>query len=145
MFSLSTKKVIMKSLLNLLFIITGSLIFGLSCTKNNDVPASILGKWNIEIDSSYVGVGAGNHKVSYAGRSGDYFNFSPDGHIYIMENSILDTLIYTSVSDSIFVQNFGSGEGKCQFQSPSTKNLVITSEYSYTPGGTFGRTVYLTR
>lgn len=134
----------MKSVLHSLFIIAGFLILGSSCKKDN-MPASILGKWNIKIDSSYAGVGAGNHEVSYVGQPGDYFNFSSDGHIYVRENSILDTFTYTADSSSILVQNFGYGEGKSFFQSPTTKNLIISSGYFYTPGGTFGRTVYLTR
>ncbi len=79
------------------------------------------------------------------GRPGDYFNCSSDGHVYIMENSISDTLAYTADSDSILIENFGSGEGKGKFKSALTKTLIITSGILMTPGGTFTRTVYLTR
>lgn len=135
----------METFLHSLFITVALLILGSSCNKNNYIPLSILGKWNIKIDSYYVGVGVSNHEVSYVGRPGDYFNFRSDGQVYIMENSISDTLKYTSGSDSIFIQNFGSGEGKGKFQSALTKNLVISSGIFMTPGGTFARTVYLTR
>ncbi|MEO7119627.1 MAG: hypothetical protein ABIY62_00945 [Ginsengibacter sp.] len=135
----------MKPFLTVLFIIAGILILGSSCSKKSNAPTSILGKWNIKIDSSYAGGGLGNHEVSYVGQSGDYFNFKSDGHVYIRENSILDTLIYTLSSDSILIQNFGFRERKCRVPSPSTYNLVITSGLFITPGGEFGRTVYLAR
>ena len=135
----------MRPFLNLLFIIAGVLILESSCTKKNDAPISILGKWNIKIDSSYTGAGLSNHEASYVGQSGDYFNFNSNGYVYIIENSILDTLIYTLSSDSIGIQNFGSGIGKCRVPTPSAHNIVITSGLFITPNGEFGRTVYLTR
>ena len=137
----------MKSVLNSLLAITGLLIFNLSCNKNNDKPTSILGKWNIQIDTSFVGVGGSNHEVIYSGKQGDYFNFNSDGHVYTKENSILDAFTYTLSSDSILIKNFSSGyEGKCLFESPSTHNIVISSGYfSFYGGGTFGRTIYLYR
>ena len=135
----------MKPFLNFLFIAAVCLITGYSCKKKNELPASILGKWNIEVDSSYVGVGISNHEVVYNGQPADYFNFTSDGHIYVVENAILDTLMYTVTADSIYVQNFGSGGGKGRLQFPSVKNLTISSGYSFTPGGAFGRTVYLKR
>ena len=137
----------MKPFLNPLLVIAGLLIFNLSCKKNNDKPTSILGKWNIQIDSSFVGAFASNHEVIYSGKPGDYFNFNSDGHIYTKEDSILDTLTYTLSSDSILIKNFSSGyEGKCLFKSPSTHNIVISSGYFiFYGGGTFGRTIYLYR
>jgi hypothetical protein len=135
----------MKPFLILLFMAIGLFMFALSCTKNNDMPKSIAGKWNIKIDSFYVGAGLSNHGVTYIGQSTDYFNFSSDGHVYINENSVLDTLTYTLSSNSILVKNFGSGNGKGVLQSPSTQTLIISSGYFYTPGGVFGRTVSLTR
>jgi hypothetical protein len=135
----------MKPFLILLFMAIGLFMLALSCTKNNDVPKSIVGKWNIKIDSFYVGAGLSNHGVTYVGQSNDYFNFSSDGHVYIKENSVLDTLTYTLSSNSILVKNFGSGDGKGEFQSLSTENMIIRSAYFYTPGGIFGRTVSLTR
>jgi hypothetical protein len=135
----------MKSLVNFLLLAFALVIFQFSCTKSNNTPQSIMGKWNIKIDSSYVGVASNNHKIVYIGQSGDYFNFSSDGHVYIKENSILDTLIYALSSDSIWIKNFGSGVGKGQFQTASTRNLIISSGYFYSPAGAFGRTVFLTR
>lgn len=136
----------MKSLLNSLLALVAFLIFNLSCQKNNNTPTSILGKWNIQIDSTYTGVGAGNHQVTYYGQLGDYFNFSSDGHIYSSENSIRDTLSYSVSSDSIMIPYFGGGGiGKGLITSASTHSLIISSGYFFTPGGTFGRTVYLTR
>ena len=137
----------MKKFLNLLLLITGLLIFNLSCKKNSDSPNSILGKWNIQIDTFFVGEGASNHERIYYGQLGDYFDFNSDGHLYTRENSVVDTLDYTLSSDSIIIQNFSDGyEGKCLFKSPSAHNIVISSGYfNFFGGGTFGRSIYLFR
>ena len=137
----------MKKFLNLLLLITGLLIFNLSCKKNSDSPTSILGKWNIQIDTFFVGGLASNHEVIYYGQLGDYVDFNSDGNLYTKENSILDTLTYTLSSDSIIIQNFSNGyEGKCLFKSPSTHNIVISSGYFiFFGGGTFGRSIDLYR
>ncbi|HUZ58608.1 MAG TPA: hypothetical protein VMU83_07490 [Hanamia sp.] len=138
----------MKSLLNSFIVIAVLLIFVPSCKKNaTNTPESIIGKWNIQKDSTSTGVGSGNHLVIYNGKSGDYFNFSTDGHLYTSENSILDTLNYTISSDSIMIPDFGyvGGVGKGLIPFLSTHSLIITSGYFLTPGGAFGRTVYLYR
>lgn len=138
----------MKSLLNPLFLIVVFLIFLSSCKKSSPFTLdSIIGKWNIQRDSTSVGVGSGYHRVIYSGQPGDYFNFTPDGHIYSMENSILDTFSYTISSGSIMIPDFGygGGVGKGRFQSSSDRSLTISSGYIITPGGIFGRTVSLKR
>lgn len=140
----------MKPLLNSFFLFVVFFIFLSSCKKISPITfKSISGKWNIQKDTTYPGVGIMNHQVVYSGQRGDYFNFTSDGHIYIRENSILDTLTYTISSDSITIPAFGDGAGngvgKGQFQSPSTRSLIIRSEYMLTPGGILGRTVVLKR
>ena len=148
MSKLSNEKSNMKSLLNSLFVIVVFFIFLSSCKKSSSIALeSIIGKWNIQWDSAYTGVGIANHQVIYSGRPGDYFNFTSGGHIYSMENSILDTLSYTISSDSVMIPDFGygGGVGKGQFQSASTHSLIISSGTIITPGGIFGRTVSLIR
>ena len=142
-----TPNIIMKKFLNWLAAIAGLLIFTLSCKKNKETPSSILGKWNIKIDTSFAGELASNHEVIYSGKPGDYFNFNSDGKVYIRENSLLDTLTYTVSSDSILIPNFNFAyEGKCRFKSASTDTIVISTGYFVFFGaGTFGRTVYLYR
>lgn len=138
----------MKSLLNSLLVIAVLFIFVSSCKKNSTTThESIIGKWNIQKDSTSIGVGSNNHLMNYDGKSGDYFNFSTDGHLYTNENSILDTLNYTINSDSIMILNFGyeGGVGKGLILFLSTHSLIISSGYLNTPGGVFGRTVYLYR
>jgi len=138
----------MKSLLNSLLALVAFFIFLPSCRKNSFIaPESIIGKWNIQDDSTYSGVGSGNHKVIYSGQLDDYFNFTSDGHVYIMENSILDTLSYTISSGSVTIPDFGygGGIGKGVIQSSSTHFLIISSGPIITPGGVFGRTVSLKR
>lgn len=137
----------MKSLLNSLIAIAVLLIFISSCKKSaSNAPESIIGKWNIQKDSTYTGVGLGNHQVTYNGQTGDHFNFSSNGHIYSMENSILDTLSYSINSDSVMIPYFvGDAVGKGLIAYPSIHTLIISSGYFLTPGGVFGRTVYLYR
>ncbi|MEO6837965.1 MAG: hypothetical protein ABI185_06230 [Ginsengibacter sp.] len=134
----------MKSLLNSLFLFV-VVIFLSSCKKIG--PESIIGKWNIQEDLTYVGVGSNNHSVSYAGQPDDYFNFTSDGHIYSRENSILDTLSYRVSSGSVMIPNFddAGGVGKGEIKSSSTHSLSISSGTIITPGGAFGRTVSLKR
>jgi hypothetical protein len=146
-FNCQQKKSIMKSILILLFVIVFFILLS-SCKKSASiVPGSIVGKWNIQKDSIYTGVGNNNQKVIYSGQPDDYFNFTSDGNLYTRENSILDTLSYTINSDSVIIQDFGygGGIGKGQFQSSATHSLIISSGYLLTPGGIFGRTVYLKR
>jgi len=141
----------MKTSMKLSLAVTCFLLLMFSCKKNVSTneqltPTSISGKWNIQKDSVYVGVGLGNHEVTYIGKAGDYFNFSNDGHIYAQENFSLDTLSYMLNTDSVIVSNFsGFNKGRGQVKLLSTHSLVISSGYFYTPGGTFGRTVYLER
>jgi hypothetical protein len=137
----------MKSLLNsILFIFIPFILFS-SCKKESSIiRESISGKWNIKKDSTYAAIGYNNHEVIYYGQTHDYFNFTSDGHVYIRENSVLDNLTYNINSDSIVIPDFGykNGIGKARFQS-SAHCLTITTGYFFTPGGIFGRTVYLER
>lgn len=138
----------MKSLLNSLFVIVSFFILLPSCKKSSSIESqSLIGKWNIEKDSIYTGVGNNNQKVVYSGKPDDYFNFTSDGHIYTRENSVLDTFSYAINSGSIIIPDFGFGDGigKGKIKSSSTNSLIISSEYLLTPGGIFGRTVYLNR
>lgn len=137
----------MKSLLNCLLFIFLFFILLPSCKKESSIiRESISGKWNIKKDSTYAGIGYNNHEVIYDGQPDDYFNFTSDGHIYTRENSVFDTLNYTINSDSIVIPDFGysTGIGKAQFQA-SAHSLTIATRYFFTPGGIFGRTIYLER
>ena len=135
----------MKSSLNSLFVIIVFFFFLSSCKKIG--PGSIIGKWSIQKDLTYVGVGSNNHSVTYSGQPDDYFNFTSDGRLYCRENSVLDTLSYTVSSGSVMIPNFGygGGVGKGKIQSSSTHSLIISSANIITPGGVFGRTVSLKR
>lgn len=134
------------------------LLYLTACSKtkgssNGTALTSITGKWSLETDSTFVGVGTGNHEVDYTGEPGDYFDFNTNGTVYTKEGDVLDTLTYKLLSDStISISDFGfigdtctvksftasTGEGTGQF-------LTITSPFFFTPGGTFGRKVSLVR
>ena len=77
----------------LLFATTMEII---SCKK--DFSNSIVGKWSIVKDSTFLaGVppffNAGPGRA-YIGVEGDYYDFRPDGNLYIKEDTYSDTLTY---------------------------------------------------
>ena len=125
--------------------------FVASCKKDvhpEENNASIIGKWNIITDSSYVGVAANNHLVVYAGQEGDYFDFSSNGKLYIKENGMLDTLQFNLTSDTTmtidsFLDDSNGTSQTCTITNPAPHNAVVSTAISYTPGGTFGRKVTL--
>jgi hypothetical protein len=121
--------------------------FFISCTKNlelyNNTNSNILGNWNLIYDSTFSGVGFGNHPVNYHGRFGDYFDFVNDSIIYTSENAILDTLKYKLTSANRIV--ISSFPDTCQIINWTNTSLTIASPIFYTPGGTFGRKVKLSR
>src|SRR5689334_15959764 len=95
----------------ILFGVIAIIFFLGSCKKDissNEGNISILGKWNIVTDSSFSGVGLGNHEVNYAGQPGDYFDFSTNGKLYIREKGNLSTFNYTPTSDTtMIIDSFG--------------------------------------
>jgi len=66
-----------------------------SCTKdgaNKTNSSSIVGKWNVVMDSSYnTGIGASITPTiqTYIGQPGDYYNFTEQGKAYFNEGSKL--------------------------------------------------------
>ena len=129
-------------------------LFLISCNKSslsaNDNQATILKKWNILNDATFIGVGINNHPVSYAGQIGDYFDFRTDGYIYIKEGTMLDTLSYSLTSDTtILIASFGiilnGVPGVSRITNLTTHGVTINAPLVLTPGGAFGRKVNLTR
>jgi len=135
------------------------LLYLTACTKtkgssNGSGLTSITGKWSLETDSTFVGVGTGNHEVDYTGEPGDYFDFNTNGTVYTKEGDVLDTLTYRLLSDStIIISDFGFSGDTCTVKSLTVSNgegytgqfIYITSPFFPTPGGTFGRKVTLSR
>ena len=128
--------------------------FLISCKKNSfssiDIRPTVLKKWSIENDSTFIGVGVNNHPVNYAGQPGDYFDFRMDGYIYIKEGPLLDTLSYSLISDStILIASFGIIVNGIPEISRITNltghSVTINAPLIVTPGGVFGRKVNLTR
>ncbi len=128
--------------------------FLISCEKNslsaNDIQATLLKKWNILNDSTFIGVGVNNRPLNYAGQTGDYFDFRTDGYIYIREGTILDTLSYSLTSDTtILISSFGiisNGVPEIsRITNLTAHGVTIKAALVITPGGVFGRKVNLTR
>jgi hypothetical protein len=124
-----------------------------SCKKDNNVgniPPSVIGKWNIVSDSTYVGVGAGNHPVNYKGQTGDYFDVRTDSYIYTKEGTVLDTLSYHINSDStIVIQSFGATvNGVAPISHIANIGLYgvsIASPKLLSPGGVYWHKIVLSR
>jgi hypothetical protein len=137
----------------LIIFVTVALIFIItSCKKElQSNGTTISGKWNVLTDSSFAGVGAGNHAVNYTGQPGDFFDFKSDGYLYIKEGSNTNKLSYTITSDTtIVIDSFGgvtlNGVSNTNFITNLTAHSVtITAPFFATPGGVFGRKVSLAR
>ncbi len=128
--------------------------FSTSCRKNSiaveNISATIVGKWNIVNDSTFIGVGINNHPVNYAGQTGDYFDIRKDGYIYMKEGTTLDTSSYKLTSGTtILTPSFGitlNGVTEVShITNLSAHNATITAPTKLTPGGIFGRKVNLNR
>jgi hypothetical protein len=125
----------------------------LSCKKNASSAkdnSGLFGKWNIQSDSSFEGVGLNNHPVTYVGQSGDYFDFNPGGKLFVEENGKSEELNYSITSDSVivihsFLSNASGAPDSCKITDMTNNNVVISAAILVTPGGIFGRKVHLTR
>jgi hypothetical protein len=128
--------------------------FLIYCKKNsvsaNDINATILRKWDILNDSTFIGVGINNHQENYIEQTGDYFDVRTDGFIYIKEGTVLDTLNYSLTSDTtILIASFGiisNGVPEISHITNLTAHgATISAPTVITPGGEFGRKVILKR
>lgn len=138
-------------------LLTASLI--ISCSRSSDEflstqltgsNSNILHTWNIVYDSTYSGVGSGNHLVTYTGNTGDYFDFNSNGNLYIRERAKRSTLSYTIINDTtLIISTFGITINGI----PDTTNITglddhhatLLAPFFATPGGVFGRKVQLVR
>jgi hypothetical protein len=122
--------------------------FVLACSKDQrSIKGDLKGTWNIVTDSNYTGVGSTNHLVVYNGFAGDYFEFADNGIVYTKEGSVLDTLQYTFLADSVHViiSGFGLGGDASLISDHTATSMVIASQAFPTPGGLFWRKVVLSR
>lgn len=121
-----------------------------SCSKSTTNNNALSGKWNIVTDAKFIGLGQDNQQVNYVGKLDDYFDFLNDSVIYMKEGSVLDTLNYKRTSNTtIIISSFGviaNGEPETsQMSNHTNRGLTITAANIYTPGGTFGRKIVLSR
>ncbi len=125
----------------ILLCVIGVPFFLVSCKKSSspEAVAGIIGKWNIINDSSYAGVGAGNHLVIYKGKEGDYYNFTSNGKLYINENGMLHTSIFSLTSDTTLIIDSQT----YTITNLPTHDVIISTPFVYSPGGAFGRKVTL--
>ncbi len=126
--------------------------FVLACSKRSaSIDGHPSGAWNIVVDSGYAGVGLGNHLVVYKGQPGDYFEFTSGDSVYTKEGSVLDTLRYNFLADSVHVIISGFGVIANGVQDTSVvsdrtaTSMTITSAEFLTPGGIFWRKVVLSK
>lgn len=129
-----------------------------ACTRSTVSSTDNGIRWSLVTDSTFQGVGAGNHAVDYVGVAGDFFSFSTDGHVYTKEGSTLDTLTYNQLSDStVIISHFGlilngipdtskiTGLKSNLSYENATGTIVVESPFFLTPGGEFWRKVTLNR
>jgi hypothetical protein len=127
-------------------------------SSNQSESSAPANAWNLVTDSTFEGVGLGNHAVDYTGVSGDYFSFSTDGYVYTREGTLLDTLTYQMFSDSsVIISHFGiilngipdtsiiTGLTGTLDSGNAADTIVIESPFVITPGGEFWRKVTLSR
>src|ERR1700722_884456 len=152
--NIATKPFVMKRLM-MVGVSVLLVFFALMCTKRragiSEGTGNMADTWNIVVDSSYEGVGANNHLVTYQGVAGDYFEFADNGNAYTKEGPVLDTLTYKVLADSvhIIISDFGSNFNGVQDTSVisdhTATSMTITSKEFLTPGGIFWRKVVLSR
>lgn len=128
-------------------------LFQTSCEKNNgdkEGGNALLGKWQIQSDTSFAGIGLNNHAVTYTGQTDDFFNFRADGTLWIEENGKLTVLDYSSISNTSititsFLNDSNGATSTCTVKEQMRNAISISSPILLTPGGTFGRIVHLSR
>jgi hypothetical protein len=137
--------------------IFGCLIFCLyACKKPGCDPgmmgrASIVGNWNIVVDTTSAGVGSANAFAIYPGKPGDYFDIRANGYIYTKEGATLDTASYQLLSDStIIIHSFfyfsnSATYPTCHIKTIGANTITIYLPWLLSPGGAFGRSIVLSR
>ena len=149
----------MKHLLIFSIILLPASLLIISCSKSSngqlttnltDSNYTILHTWNIVYDSTYSGVGSGNHLVLCAGKAGDYFDFNSDGNLYIREGANRSTLSYTIINNTtLIISTFGITINGIPDSTYLTglddHHATLLAPFFATPGGTFGRKVQLIR
>ena len=132
---------------NIQFIVITILFLMFSCKKELN-SKTIEGKWNIITDSSYQGFAAASHFAGYTGMAGDYFNFD-NGKLDIREKGELNTSDYDLISGSaIIITSFVASYGykdTCTIIYNNKNDIIISSKFFYSPGGSSGRRVHLKR
>ncbi|HEY4063144.1 MAG TPA: hypothetical protein VGM30_14660 [Puia sp.] len=71
------------------------LLIALSCKKSSN--NTIIGNWSIIDDSTkFVSTvdGYPSTHSDYIGQPGDYYNFSPNGNLYVKEGTLTSTMAY---------------------------------------------------
>ncbi len=138
-----------KNLLLIVVLLLTAVIF--SCKKGSDVSItnSLMGKWNIKVDSLDYGIGPVQKTKIYIGIQNDYYDFRNDNKLYIKEGNQLDTFNYkvisqnkleittsnpNSIPQDLFIDNMNS----------SSADITIT-ETLLNPGGNDVRWVSLRR
>lgn len=85
-------KPIQSFLITFLFI-----IILVSCSKDGNRNALLIGKWKLINDYSYLAGSATftGGESNYTGKSNDYFYFTQEGHFYVKKDNEQDTGTYT--------------------------------------------------
>ncbi len=154
---LTCKPLAMKKLL--LFVCLFIMVTIYSCSKDgtNKTNNSIVGKWNVVMDSSYnTGIGASDMPTiqTYIGQPGDYYNFTEQGKAYFNEGSKLSaTGDYTVTGNQLKVKydnlvidgsTIADASTIYTIAAISAHNLTLTSSF-ITQGGSSSYTLKLSK
>lgn len=138
-----------------IFIICSTLLVLMySCAKKDGPPVvistsgnvSVVGQWNIGADTTYTGVSTGTNPIIYPGVSGDYYDFTSGGILYIKEGKKLDTLSYNQVSDiEVDIKSFVTPNvvSAVAISSSSPNVIFLNSTLVKSAGGPLQRRVSL--
>jgi len=120
-----------------------------NCKKDNT--ASIIGNWSLINDSVYSNIGIYTTTHNYKGLNSDYFYFNNDGHLYIKEDRLFDTLNYRLLSNNrIIIDSISILENGEYLPSNITTltahnaSLEVVPDH-LNPGGTYARYINLRR
>ncbi len=134
---------------NIIFSICFLLViaFVTSCHKTNVQTNLLIGKWSIVNDSiSLTDIPNGSDRGSnFIGTPTDYYDFFPNGNLYIKEGNSFDSAAYSMVGDSavrITVFNYqgisfrpnGGILGTFSITN-LTRNMATLTSSGWTPGG----------
>jgi hypothetical protein len=146
----------MKNLVAILLTCLGASAL-ISCKKTQNASnPSIIGRWNLISDSTYLPLNGSTRTNKYVGVSTDYYDFEAGGKLSLKEGSIsIDTASYSLISDNQIYISHSSNPTPClcafDFEvgtfkiSALTDRMLTISQGTTTPDGPLGEVIIFSR